>query len=327
MAAENKDARGLRVEPRKAEAEAVAEIAARFAPGSVQADSPFEGDHSAQVFVIPEGMRLESTAPFLAEMREHPRRREGMAVLRDAASLADYVNMFKSPDSRIYAAAPAYERKADKAVYTAGVLTAVIDHHRAGFEGQPDWQRHRAQLPLPLAPELTRWLDMADQLMEQAEFAEWLEHRGDDVLPPLTEDDLAKYHGTAQLVRELGVSLVGRESLRLLARGLRVTANRRVETRYDPTTGETTAIFEEEHAGEGQERVKVPNAFLVKLPLFQHGEWYLLLVRLRHRPTRGGIMWGFSFHNLSAAIDDAFGALVAKVRLDTGLPVWLGTPG
>lgn len=325
--ATEKDARGLTVEPRKAEAEAVAEIAARFAPAEVAATSPFEGDHTAQVFVIPEGMRLESTARFLDEVRVHPRRRQGTAVLLDASSLVEYVVMFKSQDSRIYATAPGYDALNERAPYTAGQLLAVIDHHKAGFEGQPDWQAHRAQLPLPLAPELTRWLDRADTPLGQAEFAEWLEDRGDDVVPTLRPEDLAAYPGTKTLIDDLGVTVAGRATLRLLAQGLKVNVGRKVETRYDPQTGETVAQFAEEHAGEGGERLKVPGAFLVKLPLFRHGEWYLLLVRLRYRPTPAGIVWAFSFHNLSAAIDNAFQALVDRVALDTGLPVWLGTPG
>ena len=50
------------------------------------------------------------------------------------------------------------------------------------------------------------------------------------------------------------------------------------------------------------------------------------LVRLRYRPTAGGIVWAFGFHNLRVAIDDAFGELAAQVRGETGLPVWLGQP-
>src|SRR3546814_747731 len=79
--------------------------------------------------------------------REQPLRRSGTAVLTALESFVAHVNRFKDEDSIIFASD-------DRA---APSLTAVIDYHRQGHQGDPRFGQHRGHFAFPLSDEWKAW--------------------------------------------------------------------------------------------------------------------------------------------------------------------------
>ena len=120
------------------------------------------------------------------------------------------------------------------------------------------------------------------------------------------------YAGTAKLLE--------------LAKGLSVRVGAQVKNHVNLGTGESQIQFVTEHADEAGKPLKVPGLFLLGLPVFEAGAAYQLPVRLRYRVNGGSLVWWFELHRPEVIMRDAVDGAVEKVRAETKLPVFSGTP-
>lgn len=96
-----------------------------------------------------------------------------------AASLIDYVNRFKNPDTVLFA------NEEENAV------TAVIDYHKAAAGEAPVEARlgvHQATLTLAYSDQWETWMERDEQLMRHVSFATFLEENQWDVAEPRGAD-------------------------------------------------------------------------------------------------------------------------------------------
>lgn len=272
----------------------------------------------ALVVVGADGLR-EVPRSIFDSYRNEPRRRDGIARLTKIESLIEHVNRFKDGDSIIFAID-------DRATPS---LTAVLDYHEsvagASAEARPRFGTHRAVFAFPLSDEWKAWNAANAKAMPMAAFAAFLEDRIVDVIDLIPSEDslpenLMKY------INLCGGEVGGSAKLVEISRGLKVHEKGVVEEQVNPATGEVTFNFVSEHVDARGQKLKIPNVFLIGIPVFKHGPLYRIAARLRYRKASEGLVFWYELWRADAAFDDAFAHACERVRVETELPLLFGQP-
>ncbi len=207
-------------------------------------------------------------------------------------------------------------------------LQGVLDYHRQGAEGKPRFGKHRAVYNFPLSNEWRAWKDKNCTAMSQQEFAEFLEDRITDVIAPpdMVGAPLDRDDPMVHLASMLGGAFASPTKLMELSRGLSVRANEQVRQATNLSSGEVSLQFTSEHQDEAGQPLKVPNLFLIAIPVFLSGALYRVAVRLRYRLRAGAISWFYELHRTDLVFDHAFTEACNKARAVTDLPLFVGSP-
>lgn len=277
-----------------------------------------DAGNEGEVLVVPKGMTVHSLEPFFADLRPAPLRRKGIAVLHDEASFIAHAVRFKDGGSAIFAD-PDPARPA---------ATCVFDYHQAGpaENGGQRHGEHRGVYRFPVADAWKVWAEADGEALSHRDFAELIEDRIDDVIaPPVSADgeDDARLH---TLLRTLGGSVAGPAKLVELSRGLKINEETRVKSAQNLSTGEVQIMWETEHRDGDNAPVKVPNLFLIAIPVFEGGPLYRIPVRLRYRLAAGRVSWTVRRYRPEAVFKDALDEALLRIGEATGLPVLRGTP-
>lgn len=266
---------------------------------------------SATILFVPKGYEAKSIKPFVDEYRKAPERRRGTATLEDLESFIAHVNRFKDEGSVVFA-------KKDPPS-----LLAVLDYHPAGASSEPRFGRHRSAYAFPLSDEWKTWNDRngSAKLMDQANFAEFIETRIIDVRAPDGVGDATKAR-----LESIGARAAAPFELLNLSRGLAIRAELKVQNAVNLSTGETQLEFVTTHQDAGGKTLDVPGAFVITIPVFRFGQPYELVVRLRYRLRGGEIGWFYELLGQDAVFDDAFVGACQQTKEQTGLPLYGGTP-
>jgi uncharacterized protein YfdQ (DUF2303 family) len=277
----------------------------------------------APAIVMPEGRTIQSLKKLIDEFREHPERRKGDSAMLDLDSFIDITNRFKSPFSAVFAVNEAS---------TAGDLkvTSVFDYHdpQTGDDSHARFMGHKAHYRFPLSDEWKAWHGKNDALLDQSDFAEFLEDHITEVAAPpeigqkpeLT--DFEKH--LANLIASLQSRICGPSSLMELSRGLEIRTEEKLESTQRLATGEMSLTFSTEHKDSTGGQLKVPDLFVINIPVFKNGPSYLIPVRLRFKKSGGKVEWKFMLHRSEIVLDHAFREAAEKVREKTELPVFYG---
>lgn len=246
------------------------------------------------------------------DYRAAPVRRAGTATLTELDSLIAHVNRFKDQDSILFAS----DNRASPSI------TAVIDYHRAGAESSPRFCGHRAKFAFPLSDEWKAWTAANKKAMRMIEFAAFLEDRIIDVLEGGEElpEDMARF------VKAIGGNIASPTKLMEIAVGLKVNEKSAVGETVNLSSGEGEISFVSQHTDGAGKPLKVPNLFLVGIPVFKGGPAYRIAVRLRYRKADGGLSFWYEMWREDRVFDDAFSEAVTRARDETGLPVLMGSP-
>lgn len=255
--------------------------------------------------------KLESIKPFLDQYLKAPELRKGTAEVRSIGSFIEHANRFKDKDSAIFAFDDS----------KSPTLTAVLDYHPAG---EPDagarFGAHRTLYRFPLSDEWMAWTGIAGRAIDQRSFAEFLEDRIEDVLEPTVVPP-----NVAALAARLGLTLASCDRLLELSRGLSVNVDTKVKNVQNLSTGEASIVFEESHR-DGGAPLKVPNGFVISIPIFRGGATYALPVRLRYRIKADGVSWTVVIARADEAFRNAFMESCVQAQSATELPLFYGAP-
>lgn len=265
------------------------------------------------VAVLPPGKHLVSLKALRDEYATAPDRIAGIATLQDEASFVAHVNRFKDGSTALFCE-PSFAKPS---------FSAVFDYHQVGgdFTRYPAFCAHRATWPVKLSKEWEAWSSQAGQWMSHAAFAEFLEQHAPDVY---WGDERSEY--TKLLIQTLELKLATTAQLVALSRNLAVNVETTVRSAQTLSSGEIALTYNEAHKdGEGQP-IKVPNAFLIAIPVIYRGPTYQILARLRYRVTGGKILWSFELHRSDIVFDAAFDELQARIADATSRPVFRGSP-
>lgn len=257
--------------------------------------SPDDVSVDPYVAIVPHGVAIKSIKSFVDEWRERPERVQATVPMLSAASFIDYLKRVKNPDSAVYV-------RDDPGGVTNGFsgakMVGVIDHDGQGAALAPAFGQHRVTYEFPLSDQMKAWLAAtAKGLMEQAEFAHFLEDRLVDVEnPPLdwmmvdavdvtrilaalnlqddrgTIDDITadaaagdgagdeledRYIPRSALYKLRRIRFATEARLLALSRGIEIAVNARAKESYNPRTGEREVVFFEEHQTNDKEGRKV----------------------------------------------------------------------
>lgn len=250
----------------------------------------FIGERSIPFVVVPEGYTVEKLERLLPE----PTRRRGADLVRDVASFIAVVNRFKN------AATTLYRRTRPEPRF----LACFNDHSPEA----PGWRDHCVVYECPISPEWHEWTKASGRSMSQTDFALFIERN----LP-----DLVTMEGgpTPAQMLEVSRTLQAKKKVNF-ASGTRLD-NGEIQFRYEEQIEGT--------AGKGD--IKIPEQFHLGIPVFEGGEPYAVVARLRYRiGERGELSMWFDLERPHKIVEDAVLQLVAKVEVDTGLVPINGEP-
>jgi hypothetical protein len=176
--------------------------------------------------------------------------------------------------------------------------------------------------------------------MKQSEFAAFIEdHLADIDMPEpglvgnIAEQatggdfgDKTPSEQLAALAKLLGGEFATPARLVELSRGLAVYESATIAGNVNLSTGETAIQLQNKHGDAEGKPLKVPNLFLIAIPLWVNGALYRLAVRLRYRTTPAGIVWFYQLYRHERVFDFAFKQSAKRAAEETGLPVFYGKP-
>ncbi|MEO1223354.1 MAG: DUF2303 family protein [Pseudomonadota bacterium] len=299
-----------------------------------------QGDETASVAFVPDGQRVQNLTEITDTIRPRPRRRTGTAIVADVDSFIAHVNRFKDGHSALFGH---LDIEAKPPIAT---LTSVLDYHEEGASeaALPRWGQHRTYLEMALHKDLRAWLKVDGERMNQRDFAEFMEDRIVDViLPPpqlLTKGDgepkdqadggdfgeKTQDERLAAMASLLGGSFATPSRLSQLSKGLKLTETAKVGSAVNLSSGEAQLVYETEHTDRAGEKLKVPNLFLIAVPVFVGGPRYRIAVRLRYRVFNGSVSWSTLLVQPEVSIEDAFKGACTRAKDETALPLIMGQP-
>lgn len=267
--------------------------------------------------VVPTGKQLVSLKKFIDEYQTKPERRSGIATLTTEESFAGHMNRFSNEESVVFA-------DSDR---THPSLLAVYDYNPQGPKVEnAAFGKHRALYQFPVSEAWETWRDKDGVEMGMAEFGHFIEDRLGDVLAVdmSVEPDDSPLRAVATLFSGTYASPSG---LLALSRSLEINAAVTVRQALRLDSGEINIQFVEQHSDNEGKPINIANLFVIGIPVFDGGEKYRVVCRLRYRRTPGGsVTWHYNIHRADVYLDEAISDAVLRVGKATGRPVLFGAP-
>ncbi len=263
-------------------------------------------------YVVDGNGEASSLAHLVDSERTHPKFRRGEAMFTQQRSFEEHAKRFASEHSTLWA---------DRGEGSRPRLVSMLDYHDKGADGTPRFCHHRGVYTFPLAQEWIDWTSIHNKMMPQREFAEFLESHLVDIADPKIAEGSA-----LGITAVLDTSFAPASDLLKLSRGIKVHEVHEVSEHHDLSTGEGEITFKVEHADRQGNRVRVPQAFLLGIPVFRAGQEVTIGVLLRYRVRDGQINWIVSLYRHVQVFDDAFESSCSNAEKNTGLPMYYGKP-
>lgn len=211
----------------------------------------------------------------------------------DRASLSAYANRFKGQRSILIAD------------YDKGVISARLDWHAdnlADVPGATGADEHSVTLKLRFSEEFERWNGRAGKLVEQEEFARFLEENSVDVGMP----------EAATMIE--------------IARDFEATVGQTYKSSNRLDNGDRKLVFETE--SKVRNDVIIPTVFTLSIPIYHGEEPDTLTCLFRWRAAGGaGVLLGFEWKRLEYQRRAHFAQIATAAAEETGLPLFFGRQG
>lgn len=239
--------------------------------------------------LVPDGMKV-SELPDRDWLPTYP---EATVKVDVKDSLIGYVNRFSDQRSVIFA---------DYETLTVG---AVLDWHNhnmrpdAGDIGAKSGPRkHVAQLRLRPSEAFKRWDAIQGKMIDQAEFASFLEENSEDIVDP---DPTVMIEISRDLEANIGSAFKSSIRLENGDRALRFDTETRIAT-----------------------EVVIPREFKLNIPLWDGEDSVLLRCAFRWRARAEGLMLGFEWRRVEYLRRGSFAEIAHAVAEATACPVFMG---
>lgn len=251
------------------------------------------GNLSPLLASVSSGVSVKNITPLLDEYKLAPWRKSGSTSLHTCAAFISWTNNHATNSTVIFADAPSLR------------FTSVIDYHAGSdnVETGAAFGRFRAVYSCPTSIEWSAWTKADGKMMSQQEFAEFLEDRVLDIAQVALEDLPLRVRDAIQ---QLQSKVAGPAEVMALSRGLAVNIKEKAEVKYDPSSGQRTVRFDETHRDSNGVAIKIPDLFVIKVPIFLEGAVYTIPVRLRYRVREGAVSWFFNIWRPEIHVKDAF---------------------
>ena len=259
-----------------------------------------------------------------------PLQRTGQAKLDDLQSLIDWTNRFKGKETVLFGQLKPTPR-----------LVSVIDYHGAGEmsvspEGDPsaNYGRHTAIYTFPVSEEWIRWNAISSKMLSKDEFGVFIEDNFKDFLDPtpalLGNGSVENAAPWEHRMIEVAAKLQGRfgqyAALNMLSREFKAHEVGHLQVTTNRDTGEAQVQFLTEHRDPDGQPLKLPNLFMIAIPVFEEGAHYRLAVRFQYRKAGQDVRFIVTLHNPDVALRDAAREALETARNETGVPLMIGIP-
>jgi uncharacterized protein YfdQ (DUF2303 family) len=293
--------------------------------------------NEAPLLVIPDGMTVIDTKPYLDALRVVPERVKGTSVHQTIESLVSHVQRSKDEDSAAWLTSNA----------TAARLTVVYDYDRQQLPGldadnpRARWREHQAVYDFPVSDAWKFWQGISGKAMVQSDLAALLEARvtelkGPDAAGPRVWEIARTLASADDDENPVEVEARARALIATPAQLLRFSRQiaLHVETRAEESRddqGNVSIVFRSEATAEdarGPERgkVRLPSLLVIEVPVLQGGALYRLPVRLTTKVQGQRATWTLTVHRADLAFEDAVKDAAGSFSTQTGVTVFRGAP-
>ncbi len=262
--------------------------------------------------IIPEGMKAESVKKYLEEYRERPERRKGTIKATRVKSFVEIVNRFKNKESVLFAGVSVGDQRID------ANITAIFDYHPAGEKNEDaDNCEHRAKYGFPISKAFKNWLEQNTSGMSQIDFAYFLEKRINELSAP-TDADKA-------LIEGLKPKFADPINMLELSRDLEIYSNESFVSRNKTSSGEMELKFTNQHIDGSGKPIKIPDFFVINVPVFEGGSNQRILAHLRYRKKDAQVIWFYELYNIDEMLHEAFETACEEVQKEVDIPLFHGS--
>lgn len=250
------------------------------------AHEPTRFDQNHAVMLVPDGYKVHDLRPNLPPAPWV----EQVVSFDEADSFVDYVQHFRLPQTMVFFNA------------ASASFRAVIDYHEhANARGRC---AHVASFKAKFSLEALAWQEHSGKLLEQEEFARFLEKNLVDIVEP-----------AAASMLEVALNLEVKKTA-TFSNAIRLDNGQRA-FRYDETVrGGGT------RAGD----LAIPEKFKLNIPIFEGGPAQLVDAHLRYRLTDGELRIGYELALWQRVLDFERRQLRASIsaKLGEDLPIYAG---
>jgi uncharacterized protein YfdQ (DUF2303 family) len=202
-------------------------------------------------------------------------------ILQTVDSLIEYVNAFARPGTTLFAD------------ISENRIVGALDYHCPEKPANVD---HLARLTLPFSEEWKTWSKIDGKMLEQLEFARFLEENANDVIAPS------------------GAELL--EICRDIQAKRKVNFIKAVRTSSD---NESFEYSDETQATTRKGEIEIPTKFELEIPVYFDGRTIRFFAFLRWRMEEGiGLKLGVELHRAEHVRQAVFKEIVSNVRELTG---------
>lgn len=255
----------------------------------------------------PSDMSVKKLKDFIDAERLMPETLKGTTALHTCDSFIDFANRYKSDNSAIF-----YNK-------TRQEITCVFD---CATKEQTSFEKHKAIYAFPFSKELKSWQQNNGEAMSQIDFAYFIEKNVLDLSEPPVMDK--ESDALKEIRMRCGGLYATVNKMMELSKGIAVRADEKATIKHDLNTGEATVQFSSEHTDINGNTVKVPNMFVIVIPVLEGGKAYQLPCRLRYRLNNGSVRWWYDVINLDKAIELAVDEELATIKERVELPLFYG---
>lgn len=265
----------------------------------------------------------------------------------------DYMNRFKLPESALFVDPDPANRK----------LLGIVDYHEGSHtdflevdqkpedalpvRGEPAHKRQTVSYQFPFSDEMKAWAQFHAAGFQTSEALAFFltEHMHDIQTPPsdwwqVGDEEVSRitnllrlrddvHPGGRKAVQKLDEDFkFGSQSMMLtLAEKMEIVSQGRVHSSYDAASGRHELHVKDSSATmiDGS-AFKVPNLFLIRIPVFLGDEPRLIPVRVFFRKA-SGVQWHFQIVDQARMVREAVIAAADRISDATGLPLFHGMPG
>lgn len=207
-------------------------------------------------------------------------------TLQSAQSLGDYLALFKSASSVLFAD------------IARNQIVGALDYHAPD---KPELVAHKATLTLPFSVEWKLWTEIDGKLMSQLEFARFLDENSADISSPRGAD-------LVEIVKDL-----------IAVESSNTKANVRINS--DNVDFSFTASTDARSGTGGQ--LEIPKEFELHIPVYFGEQPVPMVARLRW-VNNEGVKFGVMLMRKEQVRQDEFKRVVGQVSETADLPVFYG---
>jgi len=252
---------------------------------------------------VPEGRRVEDLTAKFDQWRDRPVRVSGSFDTNTIQSFIDVVTRQQLLETVLY-----LNRDGEE-------LIAIINDHVDG--SVPGFGDHRVQYEFPRSEEMQDWTDIqGGDGVTQDQLGVFLDDHLPEIVNPKDQEFPAS---VVEFLEDTGGRLATRSEMLQLSRDIQVDVSQMTATRFNLDSGEGGIQFAESHNTSSKgKRIKVPQMFLIAIPVFDAGDRFLIPMRLQYRVAGGQVKFFLSMWRQRQFVREAMDLEMEKVR--TQLP-------